>query len=301
MRQILRHGFLILALLYGHTCCIAQNTRLTKEEVLKLYQESSLEKYYLVIDYYNLKDIGEPDSGYINLSINRFVKDTFDYIYQGDFNGNGKPDLLTALTPEFGCGYQFFLMDYETNKKARQVVKLNPACPYYCYLVPAGKTNEFTYYYLNDKKDTVFTQDVIMYKGELIDKEFAEKKPEKLKNFTINLRASRGRQNIVYHYNGKRLTRYLSEDGKEIPWDIPADTASLITDLMRRIDFTSMKKRNTHFDDAPSLDMEIVSKGKSVKFEDTINFFTGGSRYYSVSLASLYKLLYPEFFKESYW
>ena len=93
-------------------------------------------------------------------------------------------------------------MDYETNKKAKQVVKLNPACPYYCYLVPAGKANEFTYYYLNDKKDTVFTQNVVMYKGELIDKEFVEKKPEKLKNFTINLRASRGRNNIVYHYNG---------------------------------------------------------------------------------------------------
>ena len=132
MRQILRHGFLILVLLYGHTtCCMAQDTKLTKEEVLKLYQESSLEKYYLVIDYYNLKEFGEPDSGYINLSINRFVKDTFDFIYQGDFNGNGKPDLLTAITPQLGCCYQFFLMDYQTNKKARQVVKLNPACPYY--------------------------------------------------------------------------------------------------------------------------------------------------------------------------
>ena len=57
MRQILRHGFLILALVYGYTYCMAQDTKLTKEEVLKLYQESSLEKYYLVIDYYNLKEL----------------------------------------------------------------------------------------------------------------------------------------------------------------------------------------------------------------------------------------------------
>jgi len=287
MKHILRHGFLILALVHGH-CCMAQDTMLTKEEVLKLYQESSLKKHILLLDSFRV-------------SINKFVKEPFDNIYQGDFNDNGTEDLLTAIIPNYGCGYQFFLMDYQTNKKAKQVVKLNPACPYYCYLMPAGKANEFTYYYLNDKKDTVFTQDVIMYKGELIDKEFVEKKPEKLKNFTINLRASRGRQNIVYHYNGKHLTRHLSEDGKETPWDIPADTANLITDLMRRIDFTTMKKRNIHFDDTPSLDIEIVYKGKSVKFKDTINFFTGGSMYYSVSLASLYKLLYPELFKENYW
>jgi len=169
MRQILRHGFLILVLLYGHTtCCMAQDTKLTKEEVLKLYQESSLKKHILLLDSFIV-------------DMNNFARDTFDFIYQGDFNGNGMEDLLTAMIPNYGCCYQFFLLDYRVNKKARQVVKLNPACPYYCYLVPAGKANEFTYYYLNDKKDTVFTQDVVMYKGELIDKEFVEKKPEKLK------------------------------------------------------------------------------------------------------------------------
>ncbi len=112
MRQILRHGFLILALLYGY-CCIAQDTKLTKEEVLKLYQESSLEKHILLLDSFRV-------------SINKFVKDPFDNIYQGDFNDNGTEDLLTAIIPNYGCGYQFFLMDYQTNKKAKQVVKLNP-------------------------------------------------------------------------------------------------------------------------------------------------------------------------------
>ncbi len=267
--------------------CFGQEKTLSADEILKLYQESSLKENILSLDSSDLE-------------INRFVKDTFDFMYQGDFDGNGMDDLLTAITPNYGCGYQFFLFDYEINKKAKQVVKLNPACPYYCYLVPAEKANEFTYYYLNKKQDSIFTQDILMYKGELIDKDYVERKPLKVKAFKINLKTRY--QDVEYRYNGKQLVRYLIDDGKKELLPIQKDTADLIIELISRIDFATLKKRNTHFDDAPSLHIEIVSKRQNtINFMDKINFFTGGSLYYSVSLTTLYKLLYPEYFKEEYW
>lgn len=289
---------LIISLMFFTS--ISQGQNFTSDSVLSIYKKSSLEKFYLSIDKYNLKDIGAPDSGYNEIEINKFVKDTFEFIYHGDFNGNGKKDFLTGLNIDLGCNYQFFLFDYETNKQAKQVLKLNPECPFYSYLIPRGNVNEFTYYFIkNQEKKTIDSVEVVMCKGELLSKKLVQRKTRKLKTFTIKLKTVNS--TITYEYKKNILTKEIIRNGGEKKQHINKDIAEFIIHIISKLDFQSIEKRNTNFDDAPSLNINIEYKRAGIlEFSDLINFFTGGSLYYSIDLSTLYRLLYPEQFKEDY-
>lgn len=140
---------------------------------------------------------------------------------------------------------------------------------------------------------------MLLYKSRLVEKSFLTNALP-LDSFTISLRL-RGRE-VVYKGKGEELRRYISDNGAAFfEQPVGKDTMVFIQKAARAIDFENIHVKPTYFDDAPPLHMKLhYADGKSVEFKDQINFFTGGSMYYSVTLSSLYKNLFPEYFIKDY-
>ncbi len=262
--------------------CTAQK-RMTDEKVVDIFKKSSLKEHYLMF---------LPDSA---LLINEYEPGNFKGWYWGDFDGNGKKDLLATFNVNYGYDFQFFLLDYKKNNQVIEIPRLDIL---YSHLEPTDTANRYIYTFLDLDKKTR-QKEVLLYKSRLVEKSFLTNALP-LDSFTISLRL-RGRE-VVYKGKGEELRRYISDNSAAFfEQPVGKDTMVFIQKAARAIDFENIHVKPTYFDDAPPLHMKLhYADGKSVEFKDQINFFTGGSMYYSVTLSSLYKNLFPEYFIKDY-
>jgi len=262
--------------------CTTQK-RMTDEKVVDIFKESNLKGHYLML---------MPDSLILQ---NGYFNNEFKSWYVGNFDRNNKKDLLAIFTVNHGLTYQFFLFNYKKNNQVIEVPLMDLSNG---FLVP-DKKNNFFYYYIDQKDSVLHQKEALLYKNRLVEKSFLTNTLP-LDSFTISLRL-RGRE-VVYKGKGEELQRYISDNGAEFfEQSVGKDTLAFIQKAMRAMDFENIHIKPTYFDDAPALHMNLYySDGKSVEFEDQINFFTGGSMYYSVTLSSLYKNLFPEYFIKDY-
>jgi len=262
--------------------CIPQK-RMTDEKVVDIFKKSNLKGHYLML---------MPDSLILQ---NGYFNNEFKSWYVGNFDRNNKKDLLAIFTVNHGLTYQFFLFNYKKNNQVIEVPLMDLSNG---FLVP-DKKNNFFYYYIDQKDSVLHQKEALLYKNRLVEKSFLTNTLP-LDSFTISLRL-RGRE-VVYKGKGEEVQRYISDDGTAfLEKPVGKDTMAFIQKAIRAMDFENIHVKPTYFDDAPALHMNLYySDGKSVEFEDQINFFTGGSMYYSVTLSSLYKNLFPEYFIKDY-
>lgn len=262
--------------------CTAQK-RMTDEKVVDIFKRSDLKEHYLLL---------MPDSLILQ---NGYFDNGFKSWYRGNFDENNKKDLLAIFTVNHGLTYQFFLLNYKKNNHVIEVPLMDLSNG---FLVPV-KRNNFLYYYIDQKDSVLYQKEVLLYKSRLVEKSFLTNALP-LDSFTISLRL-RGRE-VVYKGKGEELRRYISDNSAAFfEQPVGKDTMVFIQKAARAIDFENIHVKPTYFDDAPPLHMKLhYADGKSVEFKDQINFFTGGSMYYSVTLSSLYKNLFPEYFIKDY-
>ncbi len=263
--------------------CVAQK-RMTDEKVVDIFKKSSLKGHYLMF---------LPDTA---LLINKYKPGNFKGWYWGDFDGNGKKDLLATFNINYGYDFQFFLLDYKSNTQVIEIPRLDII---HSHLEPTDTANRYIYTFMDLDRKKMYQKEVLLYKNRLVEKSFLTNALP-LDSFTISLRL-RGRE-VVYKGKGEEVQRYISDDGTAfLEKPVGKDTMAFIQKAIRAMDFENIHVKPTYFDDAPALHMNLYySDGKSVEFEDQINFFTGGSMYYSITLSSLYKNLFPEYFIKDY-